>query len=216
MTADDSTSPSSVPQAVAADSLEEAIRSNSDEILIAAASQPALGEDLALALLKRTDLSPDVLVTLGKNSAVMKSRNVKLALVCHPRTPRRISIGIVRQLFTFDLMRVALTPGVAGDLKMAAEEALIKRLESVPLGQRISLARRASTRVAGALLLDTEPRVFQAALENPRLTEVLIARALSREEASPLLANAVARHPKWSLRQEIQAALTPNESTGGQ
>ena len=176
------------------------------------AADSTLNEDRALALLKRNDLPPEVLEQLSKNAAVLKSRKVKLAMVSHPKSPRYVSVTIVRQLFTFDLMRVALAPLVAGDIKMVAEETLIRRLEAITSGEKLSLARRASGRVAGALLLDPEKRVIWAALENPRLTEALIVRALTRE-GQPALVQAACHHPKWSLRREIRIALLRNQHT---
>ena len=152
-------------------------------MLAEAASDPALTEDLALVLLKQSDLPTQVLDRLSRNSGVMKSRKVKLALVEHPRTPRHISVPMVRHLFTFDLMRVALTPVVPADIKMAAEESLINRLERLSQGERLSLAHRASGRVAAVLLLDPEPRVIHAALENSRLTESAVIKALMRRDA---------------------------------
>src|SRR5713101_1752508 len=161
----------------AAVSLPEAVHSTSPEILASAASDPALTEDLALVLLKRSDLPAQSLNQLSKNGSLMKSRKVKLALVEHPRTPRHVSIPMVRHLFTFDLMQVALTPVVPADIKMTAEEALINRLETISSGEKLSLGHRASGRVAGVLLLDSEPRVIRAALENSRLTEASIIKA---------------------------------------
>ena len=142
----------------------------------------------------------------------MKSRKVRVAVVEHPRTPRHISIPMVRHLFTFDLMQVALTPVVPADIKMAAEEALISRLERLAQGERLSLARRASGHVAGELLLDPESRVIHAALENSRLTEATVVKALSRRNAPPSLIAAVCRDPKWSPRREVRIALLRNEN----
>jgi hypothetical protein len=176
---------------------------------------PAMGsmdEDSALALLQRADLAPDSIEKLSK-SAVTTSRKVKLAIVRHPKTPRYVSLYVLRHLFTFDLMQVALSPAVVGDLKMAAEETLIHRLETISAGEKLSLARRASGRVAGELLLDTEPRVMLAALENPRLTEALVIKAVLRNEASLALVRALCSHSKWSLRREIRIALLRNEHT---
>jgi hypothetical protein len=179
----------------------------------AAAPDPTFNEDLALALLKNTDLQPETLEQISKNGALLKSRKIKLGVVEHPKTPRHISLHLLRQLFTFDLMKVALTPLVAGDIKSAAEEALIKRLESLSLGERMSLARRASGRVAGALLLDPENRVVDAALENSRLAEALIIRALTRHECRPALVRSVCQHARWSLRRDIRVALLRLEKT---
>jgi hypothetical protein len=143
----------------------------------------------------------------------MKSRRVKLALVEHPRTPRHISVPMVRHLFTFDLMQVALTPVVPADIKMSAEESLINRLERLAQGERLSLARRASGRIAAALLLDSETRVIRAALENSRLTESVVIKALMRRNAPAAFVRAVCHHGKWSPRREVRIALLCNEKT---
>src|SRR5262249_34979165 len=159
-----------------------------------------LNEDAALALLKQTDLAPETIESLSKSPIVAKSRKLKRAIVAHSRTPRYVAVLILRQLFNFDLMQIALLPTLAGDLKVAAEEALIRRLESITAGEKISLARRASGRVAGKLMLESDPRIIHAALENSRLTEVLVVQALTRQDAPPALVQAICRHKKWSLR----------------
>lgn len=193
--------------------LSEAVHATSPETLVASASDPALTEDLALVLLKQSDLSSHALDRLGRNGAVMKSRKVKLALIEHPRTPRHVSVPMVKHLFTFDLMRVALTPVVPADIKMAAEESLIKRLERLSQGERLALAHRASGRVAAALLLDSETRVIHAALENSRLTESAIINALMSLRAPAAFVGAVCNHSRWSPRREIRIALLRNEKT---
>jgi hypothetical protein len=193
--------------------LEEAIRSTDADTLQSAASDPALGEDLALALLKRTDLPSETLEALGKNGSAMKSRRVKLAVAQHPHTPRHISLPMVRNLFTFDLMKIALTPVVPADIKRAADEALVHRLETISTGERLTLARQASGTVAGALLADAESRVMTTALENPRLTEAAIIKALTRGDSSAPFVEAVCRHAKWSVRREIRVALLRNAKT---
>jgi hypothetical protein len=136
-----------------------------------------------------------------------------LALATHQRTPRHITIPMLRRLFVFDLMQVALTPTVAADVKRAAEEQILNRMESVSLGERISLARRASGRVAAALLLDSEPRVSETALENSHLVEALVVAALMKHDAPDALFALASEHPKWSLRKEVQIALLRSEKT---
>jgi hypothetical protein len=193
--------------------LEDAIRGTDAEVLQSAASDPALGEDLALALLKRTDLPSETLEALSKNGSAMKSRKVKLALAQHPRTPRHVSLPMVRHLFTFDLMKLALTPVVPADLKRAADETLIRRLETISTGERLALARQASGVIAGALLADPESRIMTTALENPRLTEAPVIRVLTRGDSPASFVEAVCRHEKWSVRREIRVALLRNAKT---
>jgi hypothetical protein len=172
-----------------------------------------LSEDQALELLKSHDPTTRELEQLAKDSSVMKSRKVRLAFAAHPRAPRRMVLRLIREFYAFDLMQFSLTPAAAADLRRIADELLVARLSSITLGERLALARRSSVFVAGALLLDKESRVWQAALENPRLTEVAVARALQRPTViSPLVA-AVCRHAKWSVRREIRIALLRNPHT---
>ena len=195
------------------DELTNLIHSHSADDLKRAAGDQALGEDLALALLERRDLPPEALEALGKNLAALKSRRVQLALAAHPRTPRHVSLPAIRHLYTFELMQLALSPAVLADIKKAAEETLVSRLEKITLGERITLARRASGRVAAALLLDSESRVIEAAVTNPFLTEVLVVKALMSGKASAALVELVGNDGKWSLRREVRIALLRNENT---
>jgi hypothetical protein len=181
--------------------------------LKAIAADAALSEGVALSLLKRPDLPAETLEQLAGNGTVAKHRKVRLALVEHPKTPRHISLPLVGQLYTFDLMQVALAPVVPADIKVAADKTLCNRLETISSGEKLSLAHRGSGRFAGALLLDAEARIVHAALQSSRLTEPAIVRALTGHEASPALVEAVCRHPQWSLRREIRVALLRNEKT---
>jgi hypothetical protein len=183
---------------------------SSDELLRAAAN-PALTEDLALSLLARGELPVEVFERLAKNSHVLKLREVKLALASHPHAPRQVSLPLIRQFYTFDLMKIALTPSVPADVKVAADDLLISRLKTVTLGERLALARRGSSRLAGAMLLDGDARVMQIALDNARLTEVFVVQAVLRPEAKATLVQAVAHHPKWSYRRELRIALLRTE-----
>jgi hypothetical protein len=170
-------------------------------------------EDLVLALLQRRNLALEVIQQINKSAGVMKSRKVRLAVAAHPRTERRLSLRLIRGFYTGDLMRFAMLSGVAPDLKHTASELLLTRLPSITLGERISLARRAPVMVAAALLLDKKTQVWQAALENPRLTEAGIIKALHRPGASEALVAFLCHHEKWSARPEIRAALLLNEKT---
>lgn len=67
--------------------------------------------------------------------------------------------------------------------------------------------------MAGALLLDPEMRVVHAALQNARMTERYVVRAIMRAEASAAFIQAVCAHARWSLRREVQLALLRNEHT---
>jgi hypothetical protein len=193
--------------------LIEAIHGASSEQLAGIAAASTLTGDLALALMKRPDLPAEALEQIAKNRSA-QTRKVKFALACHPRTPRHVSVPLVRQLYTFDLMKLALSTRAPADVKLIADETLVARLKTVTLGERLTLARQASGRVAAALLLDGEKRIMSAALENSRLTETLVVKTVLKAAADTALVLAVSRHMKWSLRSDVQVALlqTPHLS----
>jgi hypothetical protein len=172
-----------------------------------------LNEELALALLERRDLPVETLEQLGRDPATLKSRKVCFALAAHSRAPRHLALRLLRHFYTSDLMQFGLRPSVAADLKHFAAEQLVTRLPSVTLGERLMLARRASESVAAALLLDKESRVSHTALNNPRLTEAAVTRALVSPKAGPALVDAVCHHAKWSVRREIRLALLRSPHT---
>lgn len=193
--------------------LERMVHSQLAEEVRAAAGDRRMTEDLALSLLTRRDLQGVVLEELSRNMTVMKHRKVVVGLVCHPRTPRYVSLPITRRLYTFELMKITLLPPVPTDVKVLAEEAIMGRLGTISSGERLALAKQGSTRIAAALLADPEARVTDAALMNSRLTESNVVRALMREDAPEHLVHKICRHQKWSLRKEVQVALLKHPYT---
>lgn len=170
-------------------------------------------EDQALAFLRQQNLSAEMLASLARNADALKSRKVLLALIAHPRTPRHISGPLLRRVFTFDLVQISLTPTVAADIKRSAEEQLLLRLETLSAGEKTTLAKRASGRVAAGLLQDKDARVVTPALENPQLTEALVVQALMKPMAPGILFQLVSDHRNWSNRREVQIALLRSAKT---
>lgn len=183
--------------------------------LVRAAADPALTEDFALALLKRSDLPAEVLEQVARNVSALKSRKVKIALASHARTPRHISVPLARQFYTFDLMKVALSPGVPADVRVAVDDVLISRLKTVTVGERLTLARRASGRVAAALLLDVadesvktgDAKSIRAKIKTK--TKTMNARAASRQ---PRVMQTALDNPRLGEVMVINSVLRPNAS----
>jgi hypothetical protein len=192
-------------------SASSALRNADHDGWLRAASDPSLTADQALALLDHPDLHGDVIEQLAKNRSALTQRKVRVTLACHAHTPRHVSVPLIRQFYTFDLMKVALSPVVPTDVKVSADETLIARLKTITLGERLTLARRASGRIAGALLGDTNQRIMRVALDNARLTEALVVQAVLKAGARAALVQATSQHPKWSFRRDVQAALLRTE-----
>ena len=183
------------------------LHDNSREVLLALLDNPRLTEEHVLVLLARPNLPQEVIRELSYRELLTRSYRVKLAIARHPHTPRSVSLPIMRHLFLFDLLKVTQTPAVPADIRRVAEEALTSRGLALALGERIALARRGTGRIASALLLDKERAVFETALNNPKMTEELVLKALAQESISAEAVEAVAAHPRWSLAYNVQLAL---------
>jgi hypothetical protein len=187
--------------------LDLLVHHRSRSVLEALLDRRDLGERHLHALLSRRDLPQEIISRIARNRDWMTSYRTKLAVVQHPRTPRAVALPLLKFIYLFDLLGLALSAGVPAELKRLAEDAILAQSEGIPLGQRISLARRGSHRLAGRLLGDADRRVIEAALSNPFLTEHSVSAALLLENASAELAEAVMNHPRWSIPHVVKLAL---------
>src|SRR5437763_942988 len=179
----------------------------SADVLLALLDNPALDEPQLCLLLERKDLPSEILEEVGKRKPLLKSYRVKKALCFHPRGPRLATLRLIRDLYLMDLVQLALSPAVPAELKRNAEEQLLARLPQIPLGQKITLARRGPARVAGALLTEGHPEIVSVVLDNPYLTEAQILKTLSREKLPAPVVPAIFHHRKWSISYNIRIAL---------
>jgi hypothetical protein len=183
------------------------------DVLLALLDNPALGETQLCLLLDRKDLPTEVLEEVARRKPLLKNYRVKRALAFHPRTPRLASLRLIRELYLMDLVQLTLLPGTSAELKRNAEEQLVARLPQLPLGQKITLARRGTARVAGALLAEGHTQVLAVVLDNPGLTEAQVLKALSRERLPVGVIKAVAQHRKWSHTYNVRLALVRHPSS---
>jgi hypothetical protein len=182
----------------------------SPEVVLALLDNPALDETHVCLILERKNLAGEVLEEVARRKALLKSYRVKRSLAFHPRTPRLVSLRLLRDLYLMDLVQVAILPGVSAELKRNAEDQLLARLPQLPLGQKITLARRGPARVAGALLAEGHAQVVPIVLDNPYMTEAQILRALARERLPISVIPAIVHHHKWSITYNIRLALVRN------
>lgn len=199
--------------AARAGEFERFAKGTAKEVLIAFARNPNLAERDLLGIIERRDLPAEVLHEIAARPEARRSYALKLALTSHPKTPRLVSLPLLKFLYLFDLVRVAQTPAVPPEVKMAAEDAVLKKLETVPRGEKITLARRASGRIASALLVTKDAELVQAALDNPFLSEADLLKVLARRNLSGVVVESIARHSKWSHRYHVRLALIRNPLT---
>jgi hypothetical protein len=186
----------------------------SEEVLRALAANPGLEEDDLLALLARHDLPVDLLRQVANDTRRVASYRVRLALLRNPKTPASASLKFIAQLHLFDLVAVSLIPYVPREVKAAVDGIILSKLKEIPLGARLTLARRtASSAVLAQLLVDGQRSVVEAAVQNSRLAEEAVLRAVRDPRAPVHTVDIVSRHPRWSPRHEVRFALLRSKHT---
>jgi len=81
--------------------------------------------------------------------------------------------------------------------------------EGVSLGERIAMARNANPREIPRFLHDTDPKIIEALLTNPHLTEEDVLILAQTSKISEIL-DLVAHHFKWSTRHRVLLAIVCN------
>jgi len=182
-------------------------------VLLALLENPALDESHVQNLLQRLDLPGTVIAALTAQAKWLKSEAVRLAIAQHPHTPPRVANPIVRQLFVFNLVHVSLAPSAQAETRRLAEEILVSKIPQLAIGQKLTLARRGPSRVAGAIIQEGHAEATMAALSNPFLTEAQILKVLAQSATPGRVVTAIAEHPKWSSHYNIRLALIRNRHT---
>lgn len=196
-----------------ASELSSLIHETDEPTLLALLENPVIEEPHVIQMLERLDLSGNVLATIAEKGKWTASEGVRLRLARHPRTPRRFALALLRQLYLFDLVRLSLLPSTPAEIKRVAEELIVTRVPHLPVGQKLTLARRGTSRVAGALLAEGHAQAIKLALANAFLTESQILKVLAKPGVPARVVAAIAQHPKWSVQYNVRVALIRNAHT---
>jgi hypothetical protein len=120
---------------------------------------------------------------------------------------------LLRELHLMDLVRISLLNTSSMELRRLADERVLTQLPQLPLGQKLMLARRGSTRVAAGLIAHGPEQVARVALDNSFLTESQLLKALAKQSLPARIVDAVAKHDKWSKLVNIRVALLRHPHT---
>jgi hypothetical protein len=195
------------------DGLQSLIHETDEETLLALLENPHIEEPHISQMLERLDLSANVLTAIAEKGKWTASEAVRLRLARHPRTPRRLAMALLRRLYLFDLVRVSLLPSTPAEIRRVAEELILTRVPQLPVGQKLTLARRGPARVVGALLAEGQPQAIKLALANAFLTESQILKVLAKPGVPERAVAAISQHPRWSVQYNVRVALVRNQHT---
>jgi hypothetical protein len=208
--ADDAAARAARARSASADDLTALLHEGDESSLLALLENPNLAELHLTLLLERLDISARVVEAIAGERKWAANEAIRLKLTCHPQTPQRIALNLLRQLFLFDLVRLSLRPSVPADIRRLADEIIVMRVPNLAIGEKLTLARRGSARVAGAILAEGHPQGVKLALANSFLTESQVLKVLAKPGVVARVVAAVAQHPKWATQYNVRVALLRN------
>ena len=173
----------------------------------------SLNEDHLIAMLKRRDLGEDLLKTIYQLDISRHSHRLRVALARNPGTPGPVMLALLPHLHLFELVDLCTIPGGTPDQKFAAERAILQRLPTTELGNKMTLVRRATAAVVAAMLREGDLRLVEICLNSPRLREVAILQFINSANTSAEAISMIARHPKWKSRPNLRLAILRNRKT---
>lgn len=172
-----------------------------------------LGPDSVRHALRNSYVDAQIIDELLEHPRLRKFYEVRRAIAAHPRTQQTKAVGLIAGLYWRDLLRIGADSRVKPAVRRAADQRLAERLGRLSLGERVLLAREAGPGLIPRLLQERDARVVAALLNNPRLTEPMLAPLVNSPVAVPEALQLVAESPKWGSRYEIRLALCRNPMT---
>ena len=190
--------------------LKALLHDGDEELLLALLENPEFDQTHAEMMLDRLDLSTQLIGAVARREEWLAAESIRMRLAKHPHTPKRTALAAVKQLFIFDLVKLSQTISAPAEVRRVAEEAILTRIPHLPIGEKLTLARRGPARAAGAILAEGHPQALKLALGNSSLSESQILRVLAKPGVPERVLAAIAQHPKWSCRYNVRVALVRN------
>ena len=193
--------------------LRRFLPSSPPPFLEGALDNPDLGRTELAFVLRNRQAGPAVLERIAANPRWVAGYEIKRLLVGHPNSPLRLVRRLTPGLYWKDLAEACDNQRLQPATRRHAEEVLRARVEDLTVGERITLARRASRGVISALLDGEDPRVIQSLLSNRKLVETEAERIASNHSASSELLGRMAVHYQWGDCRSVRLALLHNPRT---
>lgn len=193
--------------------LWEAIRTQHPPALFQALSNRLLTEEMACFIARSRSTPAEGLGVLAADVRFKKNYKVQLSLCLNPRTPQRIVLNLLKSIKIFDLADLSRNRFITSVTRQRVELMITQRLEGMPSGVKISLARKASGEIVIKLMHKSDPQVIEACLMSPLLTEDILYRLIIRPSTKPAIIHAIAEHAKWRLRYRVRYGLIRNFHT---
>ncbi|MEW6068659.1 MAG: hypothetical protein AB1610_10265 [Nitrospirota bacterium] len=185
----------------------------SSEVILKLLQNKNLTEELTLIIAGRKNIDRRILESIYKDIRWMESYPIMLTLCKNHKTPQKISLSLLKSLRILDLADITRNKQIPINIRMKAEANICEKILTLPLGIKLTLAKKASSNVLARLIEDGIKEVVAICLESSQVTEGVLSKIISRKKISSNVLRQIASHPKWSCRYYVQWALILNENT---
>jgi hypothetical protein len=192
--------------------LRRFLPSSPPPFLEGAMDNPGMGRIELALILRNRQTGAALLERIARDRRWVAAYEIQRLLVFHPNAPLTLVRKLTPKLYWKDLAEACDHQRLQPATRRRAEEVLLARVRDLTVGERITLARRASRGVISVLLEGEEPRVIQSLLSNRRLVEAEAERIASNHSASVQLLGQLAVH-QWGECRSVRMALLRNPRT---
>jgi hypothetical protein len=191
------------------------LREADGEALLALVSErlAALPVTAVRQALRNPFASEELTRLIGSEERLVRIYEVRRDLAGHRRSPPALAQRFVPGLFWRDLVAIGLDARISPRVRHSADRFLIERLPGLAVGERVTIARRASPAALPHLRRDPSRQVIAALLENPRLTEGVLVPMVASETTLPAVLELVAKNRRWGNRYGVRQAICRNPRT---
>jgi len=167
----------------------------------------------ALQALRHPHASEAMIEEILSSKTLLAFRGVRRLAAAHPLTPRHAALRCLEDLLWRDLLDVGREARTPPPVRVAANRRLEEALRFLAVGEKIAVARFASSALFPALLDEPDVRVLEAVLSNSRLTAEDLQRWLATGHPLPDALALLARDPRWAKRPAVRIALLTHRAT---
>ncbi|MBW1981651.1 MAG: hypothetical protein JRJ12_10555 [Deltaproteobacteria bacterium] len=219
-----------VRQATSADRTKRTalLKDHEEAVLKALLENPEITEMEILSIASNPAATAAVLTTISENQQWMKNYQVRVALVRNPRTPVSIAQRVVGTLHTVDLKRVVASGGLDSSIIESARQHLsnletqqeaktgktvFQKIKEMSVPERLNLAMSGDKEARSLLIKDSDKKVQEAVLENPRITETEIVTIANTRTASEEVLRKICTNRQWMKNYRVRLGLVNNPKT---
>lgn len=193
--------------------LKKLVYNPSSNIISKIIDNKHITDELILIIASRKNVDSKILEAIYNDTRWKDNYKILHALCRNPKTPQKISISILKSLKILDLADITRNNQIPINVRLKAELYINEKIMTLPLGVKISLARKASSNVLIKLIEDGVKEVVTICLDSPYLVEGDICKIISSKNTTSKVIRQIANHPKWSCRYNVQWQLILNSHT---